>query len=382
MTEIDETIITMNNHEVLDNQAFEALCDRWVTLDVLTLDTEFMRTRTFYPLLGLLQVSDGEQAYLIDPLIIDITPFKKILTSTSLVKVFHSCQEDIEILHYLLDCEINQVFDTQIAASFLDLGKSIGYGGLVLSCLGIELLKDETQSDWLKRPLTPKQLNYAAADVSYLFHVYHDLKARLETLGRLDWVFEDSEYRKEASFPSPHDQYYLKVRQGWNLKGQKLWLLQQLCAWREKLAREVDVPRGRILKDLQLMAIANEMPTTHGQIFRLKDIPTGFVKKHGQMMIDLSDQSRKVGRNEFPERITAPLPTALAGVFKQGKALVTTRAESLGVAVESLARRRQLERLFRSGMVSGEYELLPPFDGWRKEVISLDLIDLFKKYQS
>ncbi|MDZ7686137.1 MAG: hypothetical protein U5O39_14925 [Gammaproteobacteria bacterium] len=211
--------------------------------DVVTVDTEFQRTDTYYPVVGLIQVYDGEICYLADPLALDsLGPFAELLADSSVLKVFHACSEDMEVFDYAVGEIPSPVFDTQIAAAVLGAGFSMSYQNLVEHHLSISVPKEQTRSDWLKRPLTSAQLEYAALDVVYLYDVYREQADALAQQSREQWIAEEcAGLGEELAINVDPRQTYLPVESAGRMKPEELNVLRELCAWREGMAREMNL---------------------------------------------------------------------------------------------------------------------------------------------
>ena len=241
--------------------ALEDSCRHWLTLPVIALDTEFMRTNTFYPKLGLLQVADDNQCYLIDPLKInDWSCFTSVLTNPGCEIVLHSAGEDLVTLLVAFGQLPDVLFDTQIASAYAGLGFSLSYQALVRELIGRELPKDQTRSDWLKRPLSESQLKYAANDVCYLLPIYRELSSRLDARGYLGYLREDVRSQIDSTKLNEQSDIwalsYATISNSWRLNDLALACLQRLCVWREGQARKKNLPRSWIAKDAELLAIA------------------------------------------------------------------------------------------------------------------------------
>lgn len=213
------------------NETLARFCLQWKRCDMLALDTEFIRTDTFYPKGALLQVSDGKGAFLIDPLTIDdFSPLVNLLVDESIVKVVHSCSEDLEVFDRLFSVLPSPLFDTQIAASMVGYGFSVGYQALTEKMLGIHVAKGETRSNWLQRPLTESQIHYAALDVVYLADMYQILVDSLTAKGRLHWLLDDCRQLVNVDTDQQKiNSYYKKVKSAWKLTAQELTLGRASC---------------------------------------------------------------------------------------------------------------------------------------------------------
>ena len=343
----------------------------WREAPLLALDTEFVRETTFYPIAGLLQLGDTEQQYLIDPLAItDWAPLRELFADGA-PKVLHSCSEDLELFHRLLGVAPQPLFDTQVGAALAGMGFSLSYQALVQSCLGIEVGKDQTRSDWLRRPLSEAQCHYAALDVAYLPAVFAQLAERLTQLGRFDWWREDGARTIAASSVQPAaERYYLKLGAAWRLSGPQLAVLRELCAWREREARARDVPRGRIVKDPQCIEIARCLPRTQAELAGCTDLHPQQIRHDGAALLELVERTRVLPAAQYPPAPEAPLPRDQAERLKRLRDLVTARAVDLGLAPEVLARKRDCELLLREG------ELPDSLKGWREAEIGAPLLSL------
>jgi len=243
-----------------DVAQLEAAVSACLTKDVVSIDTEFARFNTYYPIVGLIQIYDGEICYLIDPLAIDdLSSMAQLLTAEHVLKIFHACSEDMEVFQHCLGALPSPVIDSQIAAAALGVGFSVSYQNLVEHYLSIVVPKEETRSDWLQRPLTSSQLDYAALDVIYLLRVYEIQKEALLAAGRTLWVEEEcSQLSVGLATMIEPDAAFEKVKGLSRLNRKQLSVLRALCAWRETKARESDVPRNRVVDQKSLLIIASE----------------------------------------------------------------------------------------------------------------------------
>ncbi|RVA93539.1 ribonuclease D, partial [Mesorhizobium sp. M7A.F.Ca.US.006.04.2.1] len=238
-------------HVITTQKELETVLAAFEKSDFVTVDTEFIRETTFWPILCLIQMAAPGVTALIDPLApdIDLKPFFRLMANEAVVKVFHAARQDIEIIVHLGDLVPHPVFDTQVAAMVCGFGDSVSYDQLVQRITGARLDKSSRFTDWRHRPLSDKQLDYALADVTHLIEVYQHLSAELERENRAHWLNEEMEVltSRETYDPHPEDAWKrLKMRLR---KPQELAIVQGVAAWREREARERDVPRGRVLKD-------------------------------------------------------------------------------------------------------------------------------------
>ncbi|WP_339339213.1 ribonuclease D [uncultured Oceanicoccus sp.] len=363
------------------NQALAAYCEQWSKAKVLALDTEFIRTNTFYPIAALIQVSDGNGCFLIDPLVIDdFAAFKQLMINPQITKVLHACNEDLEVFDRLLGVLPTPLIDTQIAAGMNGLGFNLGYQAMTKGLLQIELAKGETRSNWLQRPLTHSQIHYAVLDVAYLLKMYRLLCDSLAANNRMPWLVEECDKLvNNYKIPDAIALHYLKVKSAWKLSPSQLAVLQQVIEWREHIARERDQPRGRIIKDKSCLEIARLQPDNLRALSDINDITPKTVRKDGETLLTLIKQAQALDSAELPAALPKPLPPANGSLLKRLKAYVAKRAEQLNMAPELLARKKDYESLLRSGFDSGHYSLPDTLSGWRKPVIGDDLLAILTK---
>ncbi len=368
-------------HYIDSDDELERLCRQWSTATVLALDTEFIRTDTFYPIGALIQVSDGKGCFLIDPLTInDFSGFSQLLVNNDIVKVLHSCSEDLEVFDRLLGVVPSPLIDTQVAAALDGYGFSLGYQRLTEALLQIHVAKGETRSNWLQRPLTDSQIHYAALDVAYLPEMYQLLTESLQRKGRLSWLYEECELLvSTAAETEPFDQYYKKVKSSWKLSARELGILQALTLWRESKAREKDIPRGRVVKDRSCYDIARLRPKTSQDLLAIDEVGPKTVRHYGDAIIDIVKQAWALADNALPSRLPKPLPPETGTLMKALKSHVGHRAEQLQIAKELLAKKRDYEALLRSGFNGRDYQLPETLMGWRKSVVGDELLALVKR---
>jgi ribonuclease D len=335
----------------------------------LALDTEFVRVRTYYPELCLIQVATPERLACIDTLAgASLEPLLDLLHDPVAQKVMHAARQDLE-LFYLLDQRLpGPLFDTQIAAALLGYDEQIGYGKLVESLLGIRLDKAHTRTDWSERPLSREQLAYAAEDVSHLVTLRDWMSARLDANGRLGWALEDS-----AALLDP-DLYRIVPEDMWErIKGwaslrepAQLVALGRLAAWREREAMSRNRPRQWILRDAVLLQMARTLPASRTRLAQIPDLPRAVVDRYGQVLLELIAESRDAREEHMraqPEPMDPARVDALAAVVRE-------RAARHGLSPSVLAPRREL-----TGLLRGERDLAV-LRGWRAELIGRELLAL------
>lgn len=344
-----------------------------------------MRTDTFYPRLALVQVSDGDAAWLIDPVALDdLSPLGELLSDPNVVKVLHSCSEDLEVLQLALGCRPAPLYDTQVAAAMVGYGFSLGYSALVKRLLDIEIGKQETRSDWLQRPLSAAQLAYAAADVQHLFPVYHQLVEAGARLGRTDWIATEMvTILAQAAQETPPDQQYRRVKGAGRLGARELAALRELAAWREGEARRRDRPRGHIVNDVELLALVQARPADRAALTHIADLRPRTARDHGAELLAVLARAAQVPAAEFPEPLEGePLSRSARDLVRACRDWLAERAGEFGIAPEMLARRLDLEQLARAWS-SGAPQLPAVLAaGWRHDLVGAELLDFVRAWSA
>lgn len=323
-------------------------CQQAEQQSVIAVDTEFVRTRTFYPHIGLVQIFDGIDAVLIDPIAIkDLSPLKALLTNPNVVKVLHACSEDLETFEYALGVMPEPLFDSQVAAQLVGLGNSLGYGRLVELLQDVVLEKGESRTDWISRPLSPKQLQYAAEDVIYLLPCYHKLVEQLAEKGQLQWVYDEIAQlirRKRSNIAPEHA--YLLLKNTWKLQPINLYAMQLISAWRLTHAREHDITQNFIIREQSIFEIAYRLPGNKGALFALDVVTPQEARRHSAKLLELVAAARAASADEYPaptQRL-ADVPSYKKHVAKV-KAICTAAAESVAVDATYFASKRQINQI-------------------------------------
>lgn len=343
---------------VSDNNRLSTLCEQWIKRDILALDTEFMRVSTFYPIAGLIQVGDQENNYLLDPLsLTDWKAFVAVLQCPTVTKVLHSCSEDLVLFYSIFKCVPAPLFDTQRAAAFLGYGFSISYLNLVNKLLNIVLEKGETRSDWLQRPLSDQQLKYAALDVALLPEVHDLLKAQLQQKSFLEFFEADCARLRDATINAEHEpgwqDIYLSLGASWRLDRHQLGALKPLCVWREQVARARNKPRSWIARDADLIQLAEKMPVDRPSLSQLKELNRNLYQQDAGQILQLIADSSPVSQQEADLVEGLPLTQAQRALLKRCQQQVEKVAEQTGIAVELLARKKQLVQLLHLNQLAG-----------------------------
>jgi len=363
---------------VTDAAVLAAAARPWEARGALALDTEFVRERTFFPRLGLVQLADGAAVTLVDPLAVaDLSPLLAALRAPGPVKVLHSASEDLEVFYRAWGIVPAPLFDTQIAAALAGIGPSLGYQRLVQTLLGVELPKGETRTDWLARPLSAAQLAYAAEDVVHLPPLYELLSAELERLGRLAWAHEDSAALAAGLSRLDEDpqRAYLRLRGAGRLTRRQLASLRALAAWREGEARRRDLPRNFVLREELLLGLATRRPATAGELERVPSFDVRQAARDGAVWLELIRAAEALPADELPpEPDRLPVTPAFKRLEAELRAIVAQRAAALGLPNEVLASRRNLDSLLKSAALDPEPRLPRALAGWRREVVGEDLL--------
>ena len=344
----------------------ETVCARMARHPYVTIDTEFLRESTYYPLLCVAQMASPDEAAVIDALAagIDLAPFFELLTNENVCKVFHAARQDIEIVWHMAGKIPHPIFDTQVAAMVLGYGDSVAYDALVQRITGDALDKSHRFTDWSRRPLSEQQIAYAVSDVTHLRDVYLKLSADLEKRQRVNWV------QAEMDVLTSPDTYRADPMRAWQrLKGRvrkakDLAVLIEVAAWREREAQTRDVPRSRVLKDDVVGDIATQHPTTIEKLGHLRSLPKGFERSRwGAEIVEAVKRGLARDPKTLPpiERFRpAPNGTAIVELLK---VLLRLTAERHGVAAKVIATVDDLEQIAASDDAD-----VPALKGWRREL--------------
>lgn len=350
--------------------------------DALALDTEFVRTDTFYPNLGLFQIGLADRILLVDTLVPScLEGLSQALFDAPQppLWVLHSCAEDLEVVLNQWGRLPAKVADTQLAAAYLGHTRQMSLQNLLLAELGVHVPKDETRSDWCRRPLSEAQLEYAAEDVRYLHPLWDKLRAALKAQERLTWFEEDCERLLQKSIRQiPPDQIYLQFNDAFQLKDKSLAVLQALAAWREDKARQLNKPRGFIIKDPVLYAIAERLPKNAVGLAGIPNILPSAVRRFSDELLGI------VANTSVAEGLLRPLRPLTASqrqTLKQIKAWLEVQADRLNMPIELLAGRRVLEHLIRQ--YSNEILIChEEWKGWRQAVLEPGIIEILQSANS
>ena len=366
---------------VATDTALAELCAAARAAGMVALDTEFERTDTFYPKLALVQFCIGERIALVDPLGIgDAQPLRALLEDPSTRKVLHSCSEDVEVLASWCGARPCNLLDTQIAAAFCGSRYGIGYRDLVADAFAVELDKDETRSNWLQRPLSPAQMRYAALDVALLLPLAERQIEELEACGRITWLNEECERLVQDVLDRPGPELaWRNVKRAGALGPRALAARMALAAWRERRARELDRPKGWLVKDEHLVLIASALPAALEELDG-QGIPPGVIRRWGAELQDLVDQAKELSASELPSALPPPMSRADGERLKKFRKRAAQHARELGLAEELLARKRLLEPLFTPAVAMDDCP--DALKGWRWEILGSDIETLLQELRS
>ena len=367
----------MKIHDLITtSEALADLCERLSQSEFVTVDTEFMRENTYWPELCLVQIANEEEAAAIDPLAegIDLQPLLDLLTDNEdVLKVFHAGGQDVEIIVNLTGKTPHPIFDTQIAMMAISQSEQIGYANLVESWLGISIDKGARFTDWSRRPLTDRQIEYAIGDVTHLSEIFPKMLNKLVKTGRGAWLNAEMEKLGEVSnYVTDPDQAWRRIRsQGRN--PQMLGRLKALAAWRESEAQHKDIPRGRIMRDETLADIASHPPKHQKDLAKVRGLSAAWRENDiGKRLMKVIEKAEPLDKSELPEKMKrgAPLGKEGALVADLLKLLLKIRAREIEIAARLLTKADEMEAL------AAGIRDLPVLNGWRYDVFGRDALEL------
>tara|TARA_R110002126_G_scaffold43475_11_gene124554 strand:- start:153 stop:1313 length:1161 start_codon:yes stop_codon:yes gene_type:complete len=365
------------NNLITDNHSLALYCQNATGQPALAVDSEFIRQSTLYPKLGLIQLFDGKQLALVDPLTItDWQPLIQLFADETIVKTLHSCTEDLEALATIGINHIQPLFDTQLAAELLGWGSSIGYAKLVERASGEVLDKSESRTDWLARPLAAKQLEYAANDVTYLLPLYQHLMAQFDNDTLLPLLLaEGQQLQQRRAHPLPLRLKYLEVKNGSQLRSRELAVLRELVAWRLSYAASKDLALGLVIKDFQMLELAKRKPGSVESLLNIPGMTGRDMRRHAKMLIELIEQAKQLPQEDCPQ------PFYQLEHFQGEKVVLAELSQAIkdaaaqtGIPAAFLSVRRQLHEYFNWcwRVTAQERQLLPVpefLSGWRQQLL-------------
>jgi ribonuclease D len=361
---------------VTDTETLADLCARLATADFVTVDTEFMRESTYYPDLCLVQIASPHEAAAIDPKApgIDLAPLLKLLVEDEVLKVFHAGGQDLEIIYNLTGKTPAPLFDTQVAAMALGLGEQIGYTNLVAAYLGHQVDKGARFTDWARRPLNDRQLEYAIGDVTHLATLFPKMVDKLRRTGRGGWL--DDEMARccdPATYANDPEKAWTRLRLP-SRKADVLGRLKALAKWRELEAQDKDVPRGRIVKDETLGDLAGQPPRTQADLAKVRGLSAAWATNAiGERLMRALESAEPLSPDEMPAREPQRPGLSSEGALIADllKLLLKIRSKESGVAPRLVVRGDDLDAL-----AAGVRDGLPVLEGWRREIFGQDALAL------
>lgn len=349
---------------VNDQHQLDACCNPIAGANWITVDTEFMRERTYYPQLCLVQIGVEGDAWCIDALAdIDLDRLLDLLCNNTAARVLHAARQDLEIFFHLHGAFNSPLFDTQVAAGLLGMDAQIGYAGLIKNLFGKELEKGFQRADWSRRPLPDKQIEYALDDVRYLADAYPVLQEKLQRLGRLDWAIEDSQrLLSPRLYLCQPDEAYQRIGQLRTLPAAEQHVLRRLAAWRERLAQQSNTPRNWIGNDNTLVYVAKIKPDSTAQLRKVKGIDPALLEQESDNILEAID-SGLGGPDATLMSHPEPLTDEEQKLYKRMKQELDKLAKSMGIQAPVLGTRKDVEMLLRGNPDSNLLH------GWRKQVV-------------
>ena len=348
-------------------------CERFSQDSFLAIDTEFMRERTYYPQLCLIQIAGKDEAVTVDALAteINLDPILDLMANHKIMKVFHACRQDMEIFFNLNRRIPFPVFDTQIGAMVCGYGESVGYDKLVRQITGVQIDKSSRFTDWSHRPLSKQQLNYALSDVTHLRTVYESLLNQLEKNGRINWLNEEFQnVLNPKTYDIPLDQIWkrLKIKNG---RPKFLILVRELCAFREKEAQNRNIPRNRVIRDDVLLDIAARSPRSPVDLAKVRSLSTQFAEgRLGKSILRVVAEASNIPESDAPqlEKLNKPKPQKPA-LIELLKVLLKHKSEDNNVAQKLIASTADLEAIAENDNAN-----VLALSGWRKDVFGDDAL--------
>jgi ribonuclease D len=354
------------------NKLAEA-CNRLTNEKFLSIDTEFMREKTYYPQLCLIQIAGEKEAIIIDALAKDINlnPVLELMENKTITKVFHACRQDMEIFYNLNHKIPSPIFDTQIGAMVCGYGESVGYDKLVRQITGIQIDKSSRFTDWSYRPLSKQQLSYALSDVTHLRTVFEALSSQLEESGRIKWLEEEFKtVLNPETYNTPLDKSWkrLKVKTG---KPRFLILIKELCAFREREAQNRNIPRNRVIRDDILLDIAARSPRSPSDLAKVRNLTTQFSQgKLGESILRVVEAANQISDSDAPRLEKSDYfqhqKSALVDLLK---VLLKLKSENFNVAQKLIANSTDLEAIANNNKAN-----VLALTGWRKDIFGDDAL--------
>ena len=331
---------------------------------VLAVDTEFIRDSTYYPTLCLIQIAGINFAAAIDPLAkLDMSPIWELLLNKNILKVFHAGRQDIEIFFGLMGEIPTPIYDTQIAAMFCGLGDQVGYESLVNNFLGLSVNKEHQFTNWLQRPLSKNQINYAISDVTHLINIFPLIRQAIKDNNREEWVTKELEHlSKKELYQVKADEVWKKIKLK-NSNPQMLNLLKYLASWRENECKKRNIPRNRLIRDDVLINISFSKPKTINELKKIRAIPKNLLNDDFCQILKVIDNAQKVKREEWPLISTSTSPQISKSSLELLKILLKYCSEENGLAEKVIANTNDLKSILED-----QKKNMKVFTGWRNKI--------------
>ncbi len=361
---------------IADQEMLEAFVARACSSTVLAIDTEFLREKTYYARLCLLQMATDKEDVVIDPFAVDdLSVISPLLQNDGIVKLFHAGSQDIEILYREVGVLPRPVFDTQIAAALLGHTQQIGYAALVHAMCDVQLKKMESFTDWSRRPLSKPQIKYAADDVIYLPVIYRKMRQALTDKGRLSWLDQDFEALIDAGrYENAVDERYKRLKRVSQLSRQQLSAAREFAAWREREAQRRDMPRKWVVTDEQVVEACKREARTIDSLFMVRGMKDRLSMQDARKVVELIEKGLDAPRSTWPELDRSKKNEPNVDIeLDLMNALVHLRAKENGVAFQTLASHDDLSRVARG--YTKDVELLK---GWRRSLVGEELLQLIE----
>ncbi len=363
---------------ISNTASLQEFCQNLSGAEFITIDTEFMREKTYWPQLCLIQIAGPDDARVIDALAegIDLSPLFDFLDDQSILKVFHAARQDLEIFHHLTGRLPQPVFDTQVAAMVCGFGDSVGYETLVTKLTSAQVDKGSRFTDWTARPLRERQLNYALADVTHLRDVYMKIRKKLGHNGRETWLAEEMAILTSPNtYEADPNTIYKRIKSG-NARPKTLVILRELAAWRESEAQRRNLPRNRVIRDEQLLEIAHHPPSKSADLARIRGLGKKFADGvFGDAIIKAVKRGQDTPEKDWPQQKRRPkLPSGTGPASQLLKVLLKMRCDEYEVAQKLLASSEDIENI----AAYGEKADVPALAGWRHQVFGEDALRLLR----
>ena len=361
---------------ITEQKALDEFCASMKGKDYITVDTEFLREKTYYPKLCLIQIGDRDKkAAAIDPLVegLNLRPVLDLLFDQNILKIFHAARQDLEIFYNLTGKVVDPIFDTQIAAMVCGYGDSVGYDNLVRNITGSGIDKSSQFTNWAHRPLSDKQIHYALGDVTHLVDVYEHLKEKLDARGRTDWVFQEEEILSDpATYENDPYEAWRRVKIK-TPKPKNLAVLREVAAWREKRAQDKNLPKSWVLRDDTLADLAGQTPRDVKALKKIRNMPGEVAGgRHGQALLKLINGVLDTDPKNWPQpKKRKSMPPHVAATIDVLRLLLKIKAAENGVATKLLCSTEDIESLAIEDKPD-----IPAMKGWRYDMFGKDAIEI------